>query len=636
MPPTRGRPIAIKLLILLLVPLTSLVGLWAFAAGLTAGDGLRMLEIDELATNLAAPSEELTTHLQNERLSSIQYVTAGRNPETLDIQRSQTDTAARKFRELAARQRDLSPEMTAQLTTLNRRLDQLPQVRREADAPGAAPLDLINGYNQIVDASFRMYDAMVLVPDMTLYRNARALTMLGEAKELLSRERAMIAVVLSRGRMTPAEREAFADWTATRRLLYAQAMSHLDDGLRRPYQQLVTSPMYVEFLEAEDAIRGQAIVNGLPAEAATWPVDATNLWKASERNQRSSGRAITQRVTPAAAGILIKIGVAGGIGLIAVIASILLSLRFRKRLVRELAGLRDAATELAEVRLRDLVKRLRTSTRPPSRAELAELTPLEIKAETSEVRDIVQAFNHVQSTAVEAAVTQARLRHGVNQVFVNLARRNQSLLHRQLLQLDGMERGTEDPAELEDLFKLDHLTTRMRRHAESLIILSDQTPGRGWRNPVPILDVLRAAVAEVEEYQRVEVLQAPPVALIGTAVTDVAHLMAELVENATLFSPPRTRVDLRTTSTPFGLIVEVEDRGLGLSRAELDELNTRLAEKPEFDLAQSDRLGLFVVGRLAARHGIRVTLTASPYGGLTARVSLPSALLTDQPALAGT
>ncbi|WP_336212058.1 sensor histidine kinase [Nonomuraea sp. LPB2021202275-12-8] len=627
MPPTRGRPIAIKLLILLLVPLTSLVGLWAFAAGLTAGDGLRMLETNELATHLAAPSEELTTHLQNERLSSIQFLTARRNPNTLQVQRNITDKAVQSFRKLAGEQSNITPEMAVQLTALNRRLDQLPQLRREVDSLNPGPLDLINGYSQIVDASFRLYDAMVLVPEMSLYRNARALAMLGEAKELLSRERAMITLIVSRGRMAPGEREAFADMVATRRLLYAQALSHLDDELRAPYQQLIASPMYAEFVEAEDAMRGQAILNGLPAAAATWPVDANNLWKASERNQRQSNLALAKRITPAAAGILTKIGVAGGVGLLAVIASILLSLRFRKRLVRELAGLRDAATELAEVRLVKLVERLRTTAQPPTAAEVA---PLVVKAETAEVRDIVQAFNNVQSTAVEAAVSQARLRHGVNQVFVNLARRNQSLLHRQLLQLDGMERGTEDPTALEDLFKLDHLTTRMRRHAESLIILSDQTPGRGWRNPVPIMDVLRAAVAEVEEYQRVEVLQPPAVALTGAAVTDVAHLMAELVENATLFSPPRTRVDLRTTTTPHGLTVEVEDRGLGLPREELDELNARLAEKPEFDLAQSDRLGLFVVGRLAARHGIKVALSPSPYGGLTASVSLPAALLTEQ------
>ncbi|MFI7449839.1 nitrate- and nitrite sensing domain-containing protein [Nonomuraea sp. NPDC049714] len=632
MPPTRGRPIAIKLLILLLVPLTSLVGLWAFAAALTAGDGLRMLEIDELATNLAAPSEQLTTHLQNERLSSVQYVTARRNNTGLVVQRDITDKAVRSFRELAGAQRNLSPEMTAQLTNLYRKLDQLPQLRREVDSLNSTPLDLINGYSQIVDASFRLYDAMILVPEMSLYRNVKALAMLGEAKELLSRERAMITLIVSRGRMGTGEREAFADMVATRRLLWSQALSNLDDELRTPYQRLIISPIYTEFIETEDAMKGQAIMNGLPATAATWPVDANNLWKAIERNQRNSSQAVAERITPAAAGILAKIGVAGGAGLLAVVASILLSLRFRKRLVRELAGLRDAATELAEVRLVQLVDRLRTSANPSSSAEVE---PLEVKAETSEVRDIVQAFNNVQSTAVEAAVSQARLRHGVNQVFVNLARRNQSLLHRQLLQLDGMERGTEDPTVLEDLFKLDHLTTRMRRHAESLIILSDQTPGRGWRNPVPIMDVLRAAVAEVEEYQRVEVLQPPPLALTGAAVTDVAHLMAELVENATLFSPPRTRVDLRTTATPNGLTVEVEDRGLGLPRTELDELNTRLAEKPEFDLAQSDRLGLFVVGRLASRHGIKVSLSPSPYGGLTASVFLPSSLLTDLAVPAG-
>ncbi|MGN9788081.1 sensor histidine kinase [Nonomuraea sp. ZG12] len=632
MPPTRGRPIAIKLLILLLVPLTSLVGLWAFAAALTAGDGLRMLEIDELATNLAAPSEQLTTHLQNERLSSVQYVTARRNNTGLVVQRDITDKAVQSFRELAGAQRNLSPEMTAQLTDLYRKVDQLPQLRREVDSLNSTPLDLINGYSQIVDASFRLYDAMILVPEMSLYRNVKALAMLGEAKELLSRERAMITLIVSRGRMGTGEREAFADMVATRRLLWSQALSNLDDELRTPYQRLIISPIYTEFIETEDAMKGQAIMNGLPATASTWPVDANNLWKATERNQRNSSQAVAERITPAAAGILAKIGVAGGAGLLAVVASILLSLRFRKRLVRELAGLRDAATELAEVRLVQLVDRLRTSANPSSSAEVE---PLEVKAETSEVRDIVQAFNNVQSTAVEAAVSQARLRHGVNQVFVNLARRNQSLLHRQLLQLDGMERGTEDPTVLEDLFKLDHLTTRMRRHAESLIILSDQTPGRGWRNPVPIMDVLRAAVAEVEEYQRVEVLQPPPLALTGAAVTDVAHLMAELVENATLFSPPRTRVDLRTTATPNGLTVEVEDRGLGLPRTELDELNTRLAEKPEFDLAQSDRLGLFVVGRLASRHGIKVSLSPSPYGGLTASVFLPSSLLTDLAVPAG-
>ncbi|WP_219463855.1 sensor histidine kinase [Nonomuraea rhizosphaerae] len=628
MPPTRGRPIAVKLLILLVVPLTSLVGLWAFAATLTGGDGLRLLEINELVTNLADPSEQVNADLQNERLASINYVVNRTGADQLAEQRKRTDATVAAFRRLAGAQQDVSATMAAHLKALYDRLDQLPKIRREVNSSKPAPLDVIDGYSQIVDASFRMRDAMILMPDMALYRQARAVSMLGEAKDLLSRERAIIIVLLAKGKVTPKERREFSGMVATRRLLYIQALSHLDNGLRGPYQQLLTSPVYREFQEAEDAITGQATTNGLPASAATWPVDASNLATIVEREQQQAVRMITQRVTPAAVNVLIKIGVAGGLGLLAVVASVLLSLRFRGRLVRELAGLRDAATELADVRLTALVKRLRTNVRAPSPDELP---PLQVKSNTSEVVDIVHAFNNVQSTAVETALSQARLRDGVSQVFVNLARRNQSLLHRQLLQLDGMQRGTEEPDVLSDLFKLDHLTTRMRRHAESLIILSDQAPGRGWRNPVPLVDVLRAAVAEVEEYPRVEVLPPPPVSLVGTAVADVAHLMAELIENATLFSPPQTRVDLRTTATAHGVNVEIEDRGLGLTRVELDELNTRLAEMPEFDLAQSDRLGLFVVARLAARNGIRVRLGGSPYGGLTALVSLPSALLADQP-----
>ncbi|GAA3568840.1 hypothetical protein GCM10022419_057080 [Nonomuraea rosea] len=632
MPPTRGRPIALKLLILLLVPLLSLVGLWAFAAGLTGGDGLRLLAINDLATNLATPSEQVNIELQNERLVSVEFLVSAKGADKLAEQRGETDRALTAFRTLSKNARDLSPEMTTQLTALNGKLDQLVDVRREVDGTTVAPLDVIDGYSQIVDASFRMYDAMVLVPDMALYQQARAVTMLGEAKDVLSRERAVIAIVLARGRVEPREREAFTGMVATRRLLYSQALSHLDGDLRGPYGKMSASPVYKEFLKAEDGIRGQAATTGLPATAATWPIDAQNLWAAVERNQAAAVLGITDRVIPAAISMLIKIGVAGGVGLIAVIASIMLSLRFRKRLVRELAGLRDAATELAEVRLTGLVKRLRTNVAAPTAEESA---PVVVKTHTSEVDDIVRAFNDVQSTAVEAAVSQARLRHGVSQVFVNLARRNQTLLHRQLLQLDSMERATEEPEALADLFKLDHLTTRMRRHAESLIILSDQTPGRGWRNPVPILDVMRAAVAEVEEYERVEVLQPPPVSLHGATVTDVAHLLAELVENATLFSPPQTRVDVRSSMTTHGLMVEIEDRGLGLPRVELDELNERLSKMPEFDLAQSDRLGLFVVGRLAARHDIKVTLAPSPYGGLTAMVALPASLLADLPAMSG-
>jgi anti-sigma regulatory factor (Ser/Thr protein kinase) len=245
---------------------------------------------------------------------------------------------------------------------------------------------------------------------------------------------------------------------------------------------------------------------------------------------------------------------------------------------------------------------------------------------TSNIREIsliARSFGTVQEAAIAAAVDQAQLRKGVNQVFLNISMRNQSLLHRQLGMLDSMERRTSDPAALADLFRLDHLTTRMRRHAEGLIILSGSTPGRGWREPVPALDVLRAAIAEVEDYVRVDVLSESRDLVAGNAVNDVIHLVAELVENAAVFSPPNTRIEVRADRAGTGLVVEIEDRGLGLSDEELIEINERLAKPPEFDPANSEQLGLFVVSRLAVRQNIKVALRQSVYGGTTAILVMP-------------
>ncbi|HEX5565352.1 MAG TPA: ATP-binding protein, partial [Streptomyces sp.] len=195
--------------------------------------------------------------------------------------------------------------------------------------------------------------------------------------------------------------------------------------------------------------------------------------------------------------------------------------------------------------------------------------------------------------------------------------------------LDAMERRTEDPEELADLFRLDHLTTRMRRHAEGLVILSGAAPSRQWRKPVPLVDVVRAAVAEVEDYERVEVRQLPPLAVDGAAVADLTHLIAELLENATVFSPPHTGVQVLGGRVPSGFTLEIHDRGLGMAPEALLEANLRLAETPEFQLSDTDRLGLFVVSRLARRQDVRVSLQPSPYGGITAVVLIPGALLTE-------
>jgi K+-sensing histidine kinase KdpD len=212
-------------------------------------------------------------------------------------------------------------------------------------------------------------------------------------------------------------------------------------------------------------------------------------------------------------------------------------------------------------------------------------------------------------------------------MFTNLARRSQTLIDRQLELIDDLERNEADPETLEHLFRLDHLATRMRRNAEDLIVLSGADPGRHWAQRMTLVDVVRAAAAEVEEYQRVEFLPLADLEVAGHASVDVIHLLAEVIENATVFSPPNTKVQVAGQSVPHGYVIEIEDRGLGMSDEELIQANERLANPPEIDFALSRVLGLYVVGRLAQRHGIKVQLRHSWYGGVTALALLPHTLL---------
>ena len=357
----------------------------------------------------------------------------------------------------------------------------------------------------------------------------------------------------------------------------------------------------------------------VPVNAAAWGADSGTVLGAMLTAEAGIGAQMSAISGSASNWLYTKAILAGGIGLLAVIVSVFLLVWFGRKVTGDLIGLYTSVRGMAEVRLPRVVQRLRRGDDVDVLAE----SPPPGTSDILEISQIARSFGIVQEAAVAAAVEQARLRKGVNQVFLNISMRNQSLLHRQLGMLDSMERRTSEPGALADLFRLDHLTTRMRRHAEGLIILSGSTPGRGWREPVPIVDVLRAAVAEVEDYVRVDVLSESRDLVAGNAVNDVIHLVAELVENATVFSPPNTRIEVRADRAGIGLVAEVEDRGLGLSQEELADINRRLANPPEFDLANSEQLGLFVVSRLAARHSIKVSLRESVYGGTTAILLLP-------------
>ncbi|MFE6777441.1 nitrate- and nitrite sensing domain-containing protein [Streptomyces sp. NPDC057702] len=307
--------------------------------------------------------------------------------------------------------------------------------------------------------------------------------------------------------------------------------------------------------------------------------------------------------------------------LLALLAAFIVAGLMARSMSRSMRRLRNAALEVAEERLPELVDQL--SRAEPGHTD-TRVAPIPI-AGRDEIGEVARAFDQVHREAVRLAAEQALLRGNVNAIFTNLSRRNQGLIERQLTLISTLENNEADPDQLENLFRMDHLATRMRRNGENLLVLAGEEPGRRWNQPVPLVDVLRAAASEVESYERIELAGVPDSEIHGTAVTDLVHLLAELLENASTFSSPQTKVRVTATRLPDGrVMIEIHDKGIGLTAEDFADINHRLAHPPTVDVAVSQRMGLFVVGRLANRHGIRVQLRpAGEQAGTTSLVMLP-------------
>ncbi|WP_079086250.1 sensor histidine kinase [Streptomyces silvensis] len=316
--------------------------------------------------------------------------------------------------------------------------------------------------------------------------------------------------------------------------------------------------------------------------------------------------------------------ITGAIVVVALLAAFVLAGLMARQMSRSMRSLRTAAFGIAEQRLPMLVDQL--SRTDPGRVD-TRVQPIPITS-TDEIGEVARAFDQVHREAVRLAAEQALLRGNINAIFTNLSRRNQSLIEGQLTLITDLENNEADPDQLESLFRLDHLATRMRRNGENLLVLSGEEPGRRWDQPVPLVDVLRAASSEVEQYERIELSGVPEAEIHGLAVTDLVHLLAELLENATTFSSPQTKVRVTATRLPDGrVMIEIHDKGIGLTAEDFADINHRLANPPTVDAAISQRMGLFVVGRLSDRHGIRVQLRPSgEQAGTTSLVMLPDAI----------
>ncbi|GAA4263934.1 nitrate- and nitrite sensing domain-containing protein [Dactylosporangium darangshiense] len=611
--------------------LLSLAALWAFAAWVTLREGLNLLWVQTYNSRIYQPSEPLLLGLQAERRMSMVYLGAGSNGQhgALDAQRHTIDELAGTFKASAtSRSANLAAdaELQQRIGDAVAGLDGLKAVRasidaRTVDRPAAAA-----AYTRVVDSIYQVYFSLGKLDDQAIADDTLTLTQLSQVRELVSQEDALLAGAIAAGRLSDVEYAQFTQLVGAQRVLAGGVAAKLPAGDRARYDQMVNGAAFSDFRALEDQVIGGARTSlKLPMDAGQWQSATEPVLAQVLDIVVVGGRVLVDRATPVAIWVVVRVLLAAGLGLLAVIASIIISITTARSLFRQLLRLRDAANDLANERLPAVMEKLSRGERVDVQAEAP---PLEFGSD--EIGQVGQAFNAVQESAIRAAVEQAELRKSVRDVFVSIARRSQGLLHRQLKMLDAMEREETDAADLDALFRVDHLATRMRRNAENLIVLSGGVPGRAWRRPVPVIDVIRAATAEIEDYARVNLQPIPAAGVIGRVVGDVIHLLAELVENATSFSPPHTMVQVSGQIVGNGYVVEIEDRGLGMGEAALAAANDQVRNPPEFQLSGNVRLGLYVVGRLAERHDIGVHLRRSPYGGTTAIVLIPSALIVSQ------
>jgi signal transduction histidine kinase len=603
--------------------LASLVALWGFAASITVYSAVHDHYYNQGVTIITRGFASLTAGLPQERAQSYLWLSSDRTTPDAAL------LAARKLVDegipqaktaMAPAQDQLSDQSRADLNALYTDLAQLGNLRSQVNSGAMSPVGAFQAYTKIIDDQWQFYFAGIKNNGSPFADVSIGSTDMSYALEMGAREAVLVGgALVDRGQMSTAARQQFASAVASRRNLMSVAQALLTPDLGGLYAQVTSSPQYQAFQTMEDEISASPSSGPIPVNPAAWQADSGAYLAGLQKAEMAGGIKLSQLSAALTDRLVTEAVLAAGLGLAAVVASVFLLVWFGRKVTGDLGRLNDSVRAMAEERLPRVVERLRRGDDVDVLAE----SPPPSTSSVQEISQVAASFGTVQAAAVAAAVEQAGLRKAVNQVFLNISMRNQSLLHRQLGMLDSMERRTTEPDALADLFRLDHLTTRMRRHAEGLIILSGSTPGRGWRDPVRVVDVLRAAVAEVEDYVRVDVTSESDDLVAGNAVNDVIHLVAELVENATIFSPPNTRIEIRAERVGTGLVAEIEDRGLGLSAEELARINERLANTREFDLARSEQLGLFVVSQLAARHDIMISLRRSVYGGTTAVVLLP-------------
>jgi signal transduction histidine kinase len=630
-----------RLIALILVPtLVAVVlgGLRISAAVDSAQAYGRLERLAELGRGVAVLAHEVGA----ERDLTAGYIASGRRTGqlgTLERQYPKVDAAAVSVRSMAAGiDASYGSQVVSSTTKMRSRLNTLQYLRSNATKTQMPAATVIEVYSESISDLLAFNDILTQgTTDPKLAQTARAMAAVSRAKEQASQQRGLLYASLIYGSLGTTDLTS----SAAARSGEDSAIAAFREAATPAQRQLYDDTVIGGQVDLYEEFRERAVVLGLTGEASQHldldpaDTDDANEWLKAATSKIDLMHTVETRladeVIAGSRDHKSRATQSASLAAVAVIVVLLLVLFFTlfmaQSLVRPLRRLRTGALDVAGSRLPDFVRRLRE---PDVEQVGFDVEPIDVDS-TDEIGEVARAFDEVHREAVRLASNEAMLRGNVNAMFVNLSRRSQSLIERQLRLIEDLEQSEQDSTRLDSLFKLDHLATRMRRNGENLLVLGGQEQARRWNKPVALVDIVRASLSEVEQYERITLRIQDEVSVTGRAVNDLVHLVAELVENSTSFSPEHTKVAVSGhLLSGGGAMLQISDSGVGMSPDELEEANWRLANPPTIDVSISRRMGLFVVGRLAQRHGIRVELRAALSGGLTAFVILaPNTIMQD-------
>uniref|UniRef100_A0AAU1LZE9 histidine kinase n=1 Tax=Streptomyces sp. NBC_00148 TaxID=2903626 RepID=A0AAU1LZE9_9ACTN len=628
------------LLVLAIAPGVALAALWAVTSGQTFLDFQRQAAQGLLAEKAGQPSNIVYYNLQEERrLSAEALARPDASRTALKQQRTRTDEAVTTFETLSDVSADDAPdEVLDAVGRARAAINQLPAQRTLVDEGDSGRQAVVYGYyTDLIAVDLELFSALSHVDNGEVATLGQPLVDLFWAKEMISRSDAILARAWPSGKLTAEDLQELRGAVSGQSFQAdTKVLPYLPDDERTRWQALTESSAWKAKTEVEAQILRPAPADRsglveLEADEKTWrkAMDGVTPQLVELLEKRTDAVMVTGKDTVMS--LLLKMVLTSVIGLLAVVAVVWTTWRLTRNLRRRISGLQERAEEL-EKALPDVVERLAQGEKIDVEAEARAID--EPDGGGDELTRLGGALNQARTSALQAAVRQADQHRGFERLLQRIARRTQQLIGQQLKKLDELERRHEDPEVLDGLFDLDHLTARLRRYEENLVILAGGSPHRRWRKPVPLLDVMRSAQGEVQDYRRVVLdLDGAPW-LAERAVGPVSHVLAELIENALTFSRPPSPVEVRAAKVSRGLAIEVEDRGLGMDEDQLTAANELMSRPPRMDVlahAEDIRLGLYVISRLADQHGLRVEFRPSAFGGTRVVVLVPDELTVPEP-----